>query len=376
MPTLVLRRWLAAISLLACAAGCGDDLPPGVEAAIERFSNVVTVWRCDVPVSSTSDWFAESNFRLHDSPEDLARRIAPAAAWFDRQSGGLFVPQFEAGGVVALADGEGPEVCVAAAEKSVRETNDAPVLVVGTAEHRGERPGGWGRPGVAYVGAADFHPDWGERPPLDLVEHELGHALGWTHSGVGGELNSALDAMSDSAAPRAIDPQRRDAPGVLLAHLREVGWIADSDSGEFDAAGGSILLRAWSGVSAERRSSANVDDGQDPVDSVDATDPSVGWPVLLVVLDAGNGALPLTVEVKTDSGDDDHLERSGVIIHRVEADGDLTPLVGTAPFLRPLGDGDEWSGAGWTVSVAEGGPPDGQELWLVSCRFDGRLRSD
>ena len=71
------------------------------------------------------------------------------------------------------------------------------MLAVADAEHAADQPGGIGSGGDthraeapasaarrwAYVGANDFSADWGDDPPMDLVEHELGHTLGWVHSG-------------------------------------------------------------------------------------------------------------------------------------------------------------------------------------------------
>ena len=54
---------------------------------------------------------------------------------------------------------------------------------------------------------------------MDLIEHEIGHALGWPHSGYDesapNPTQSALDVMSNSAAPRDVHPDRRDGPRHL-----------------------------------------------------------------------------------------------------------------------------------------------------------------
>jgi hypothetical protein len=348
---------------LLLAGSCGSSTSDPNQA--KPPPSTVSVWRCQIPLTTTSTWFEPAEFRLGLDAADLAGVVSPAAAWFDRQSGGQYVPTFEPGGDVAVAAGDGPDECVAEARRRLGEALEGQrlLLVIADAEHRGDRAGGWGVPGVAYVGAADFHPEAGPLPPLDLVEHELGHALGWPHSGLDGALNSGLDAMSDSAAPRQIDPQRRDAPGVLAPHRASAGWLDDSQIVDVDAdicatpGASAFSVAPWPPSSSESAAPGN-----------DATQLVRVWP------STKRTGVHLTIEAKRDAGDDDHLDGPGIVIHRVEESRDLTPLVGEPPFLRPLAAGESWSGDGWTISVADdptAAPPG--ERWLVSCRFGERL---
>ncbi|CAN5516255.1 hypothetical protein BH10ACT2_BH10ACT2_21710 [soil metagenome] len=310
----------------------------------------IEVWICRVPVDSTAAMYVGLPLRLPLTAAGVAEILnARVTTYFDTISHGQYHPQFHAGGEATLGIDQQPQLCVDRAIVGADDTADA-VLVVADAEHRPEQPGGFGSEGVscpgeppcpvfdshraAYVGASDFHPDWGDQPPMDLVEHEIGHTLGWTHSGfIDGAAvpyQSAIDVMSDSAAPRDIDPARRDAPDTLAINRLLAGWLAVADVWVAPVAGGNVQLQPSTGA--------------------------VGTRLAVVALDDGNY---LTVEILSADGFDAHLPASGVAVHRVVlvngAVQAIVPLVGSAPFTTLLQVGEVLQTDGWQVSVLAGG---------------------
>ena len=181
------------------------------------------------------------------------------------------------------------------------------VLVVADAQHASDQPGGRSSPGswstcdgscpagetgrAVYVGANDFAV---EPVPLDLIEHEMGHSLGLPHSGdrVGAEGNRGVgpfDVMADSAAPRTVDPSRRDAPDMLAIDRLDLGWLPLDD----------IVVAGDDTTNVELSPSTG----------------SSGTRLLVVPVDEHR---VLTVELLPDSGFDDHLATSGVVVHLVD----------------------------------------------------------
>lgn len=303
-----------------------------------------------MPTDSTAPMYNGLPLRLPLTPagvvDILNARVTP---YFDAISHGLYQPQFRAGGEATLASDQEAQVCVDQAIVGADDTTDA-VVVVADAEHRPEFPGGFGNAGVpcpaeppcpvldsrrvAYVGASDFHPDWGDQPPMDLVEHEIGHTLGWTHSGfVDGAAvpyQSALDLMSNSAAPRDLDPARRDGPDTLAINRFFSGWLSVADVWVAPLAGGSVSLQPSTGSSGTR----------------------------LAIAPIGTGSY-LTVEVLSADGFNSHLAASGVAVHRVvmSAEGTvqtIVPLVGAPPFTDLLQPGASLESDGWRIDVSSG----------------------
>ena len=207
------------------------------------------VWVCSVPLDTTDPTYQPSSLRLPLEPGQLAEVITRQVPdYFDDLSQGRYRPTFFAGGEVSMSATDSPTDCVNAALDASQNSSTG-VLAVATAEQRASVSGGFGTAGVgckpsifqrcsardtrraAYVGASDFHPDWGERPPLDLVEHEIGHTLGWPHSGdvPADSYASDLDVMSNSAAPREADSTRRDGQGTLAVNQLAAGWLPAAD---------------------------------------------------------------------------------------------------------------------------------------------------
>ncbi len=337
--------WIAAfVAIGSCTshAPAAARLPPPARTFIadtgemawrSRGVDAWEVWICEVPGDATSTVFSPSP-RVPLRPEAVAaavsRRVTP---YFVSASNGQYTPEFRAGGTVSLAADQEPAACV---DDALRMSDDTArgVLVVSTAEHRADRPGAWSNGGNGgngcetpcpastsrrnvYIGAADFNPIWGGDPPMDLIEHEIGHALGWWHSAYDESLptpyRSAIDVMSNSAAPQDTDGGRRDAPLPIAAHRVLAGWERAGTEGVVDL--------------AERSAVAAIDDSQF-----------------------------VSVELRRRDGYDSHLPHDGVAIHLVDVSSrTITPVhTDVEPYDDLLDIGDSARVGGLTLTVMPG----------------------
>lgn len=335
--------------------------------ALRRFSlgtDRLGVWICHVPLGITDPIYNPVDLRLDLEVRKIAALLSEhVSAYFTALTHGAYVPEFVPEGEVTIAANETNRTCVdRAAERSAGDIDG--LVVIADAEHAEDQHGGWGRTGepceaaaacparvsgrAAYVGGSDFHPDWGAVPAVDLLEHEIGHTLGFPHSGGGNGYTSAIDVMSNSASPRDVDPDRRDGPGTIAVNRLAAGWLPLASVAVADGAGTFPLV---------------------PSNSAE------GPRVLVLPID---DARFLTVEALTNTGFDSHLPRSGIVVHEIDQSptacrsGTETPCLneyrsqvpvsGTRPFTDLLGDGSTWSGRGWSITVSSSG----SGSWTVS----------
>lgn len=276
-------------------------------------SDMFEVWVCSVPLETTDPLYASPSERVYMTAESVVERIADGVAtYWAAISHNAYRPTFVAGGIVAISAADNHQRCIDDALAGSRP-DAAAVLVVADAQHAADQPGGRSSPGswltctdvcnaaatgrFVYVGANDFHPALPQPMPLDLIEHEVGHSLGLPHSGddvgaVGNKSVGPYDVMADSAAPRAIDPVRRDAPDTLAIDRLDLGWLP------------------WNDVHVARLS------GEQPVDH-DVLWPSTGTTGTRMVIVELDDHRVLTAELLPDAGYDDHLARAGVVVHLV-----------------------------------------------------------
>ena len=308
--------------------------------------DVLEVWVCHVPDDTQAAIYAGLPLRLPLTAKDVTDVLrATVPAYFESISHHQYRPVFEVGGEIDMAATDQPSDCIAAAEEQARADAKG-LFVVADAEHGETEPGGFGNIGgscantscpvsdtgrAAYIGASDFHPDWGDRKPMDLVEHEIGHLLGWSHSGVvGRDYLSALDVMSNSAAPRDTDPDRRDAPDTIALNRLLAGWLP--------------LHSVW--VAAGDDASVNLS-------------PSTGDTGTRVAVLPVSDSVFITVELLTATGFNAHLPTDGIAVHLVEVSNGhvqaASPMTGEAPFTDLLLPGQSLEVEGWTIEVVSDG---------------------
>jgi hypothetical protein len=352
----------AGVLVIAAITSCGHEpLVTGnfesdaLEAMIRtesQFGDIalgVDPWEvvmCQIPRDTTDPIFAPDNERLNLSSTDIVDELSPVVDYFLRWSGGRYSPRFIAAeGVSVLAD-EKSDLCVERALDQASDTTRG-VLVIANAQHTATAVGGWGRPGApcvqncsarltrraVYVGASDFMPFWKGDPPLDLIQHELGHALDWPHSSTSvdnfgsGVYDSDADVMSNSAAPRDFNSEVRNAPGPLAINMYLARWLDDRTIEVIEKGTKAINLVATN------------------------TDPAIdGLRLILVPMDVQT---VISVEVLAATGDNQHLLSDRVVIHQVDLAGETGFERRQTVLDADLQDNESWSNGTIEIAVTQ-----------------------
>jgi hypothetical protein len=186
---------------------------------------------------------------------------------------------------------------------------------------------------AVYVGASDFMPFWKGDPPLDLIQHELGHALDWPHSSTSvdnfgsGVYDSDVDVMSNSAAPRDFNSEARNAPGPLAINMYLARWLDDRNIEVIEKGTKAINLVATN------------------------TDPAIdGLRLILVPMDVQT---VISVEVLAATGDNQHLLYDRVVIHQVDLAGETGFERRQTVLDADLQDNESWSNGTIEIAVTQ-----------------------
>ena len=301
---------------------------------------------CQIPQDTTDPIFDPNAVRLNLSSGDIVAELDPVIAYFSRWSHGQYQPNFTAVDGVSISAEEKSDLCVERALDQASPTTRG-VMVIANAQHSETAVGGWGRPGspcekncsakstrrAVYIGAADFMPFWTGNPPLDLVEHEMGHALDWPHSSTSvdnfgnGVYDSDIDVMSNSAAPRDFNADMRNAPGPLGINLYLSHWLNDNNV-------------------------ALLENGTTSFDLV-ATNTDLVVNGLRLVLVPLNNSTVVSVELLQASGDNQHLLDDRVVIHQIEGAGETGFERRQTVLDADLQSGESWSDGKVDVSVKQ-----------------------
>ena len=354
---------IVAVGLSTMAiAGCGDegqvtesfaaDPVQTMFATAAKFADIavgIDPWEvvvCQIPQGTTDSLYEPIDVRLDLASTDIVAALTPVVDYFSRWSHGQYQPKFTAVSGVSIGVDEKSEVCVdRALDKASAATRG--VLVIADAQHTEVAVGGWGRPGTpctkncsakqtgraVYIGASDFMPYWQGNPPLDLVEHELGHALDWPHSSTSmdnfgsGLYDSDVDVMSNSSAPRETFPETRNAPGPLAINMYLARWLQDTHVASLESG-----TRSFELVATE-------------------TDLTVDGVRLLIV--TVNDSLVLTVELIKASGDNQHLLHDRVVVHQVEVVGEIGYERRQTVLSDDLLSGEQWSNEHVQIKILE-----------------------